>query len=81
MKDFYENFTINVCPNCETPKEGFCVNTIFTDSLYEMKNVSRKRLQELDKRKILPDNVKDKDYVVGRMDRGKLTDRQVDLTP
>lgn len=86
MKCWYDfvtddGFRSNVCAYCETEKEiGFPLLRE-TQSLHTMKNVSKSRLKELDKRVMLPDNVKDKDYVCGSMQNGKMTDRQIDVRP
>lgn len=80
-KDFEANYRSNMCMDCEAPKEiGFPL-LIDTVGLPTMKNVSAARLRELDKRKMLPENVKDKDYVCGSIQNGKITDRQIDIRP
>lgn len=74
-----DGFIFNTCDNCETAKEFGFPALRSTVSLHTMKNVSAKRLAELDKRVMLPDLVKDKDYVCGTKERGKYTDRQIDI--
>lgn len=78
---FTANYKSNVCIHCESDKVFGFPTLIETDSLHTMKNVSRARLREMDKRVMLPDAVKDKDYVVGTRERGKILDKTVDLTP
>lgn len=80
MQEFYDSCTTNVCRFCEQEKPfGFPVLKE-TTSLHTMKNVSRARLRELDKRVMLPDTVIGKDYVCGSRQNGKITDRQIDIT-
>jgi len=78
---FEAGYKINVCPGCEKDKIFGFPTLVETDSLHTMKNVSRARLRELDKRVMLPDTVKGKDYVTGKLERGKITDKQVDVRP
>lgn len=80
-QDFYDSCKTNMCRFCEQEKAPGFPTMIETDSLYTMKNVSRNRLKELDKRVMLPDAVKDKDYVCGSKQNGKITDRQIDVRP
>lgn len=75
-----DGFRINVCNGCETRKEIGFPTLRETVSLHTMQNVSKARLAELDKRVMLPDTVKGKDYVCGSRQNGKITDRQLDLT-
>lgn len=70
----------NTCPNCESEKVPGFPTLKETVSLHTMKNVSKTRLAELDKRVMLPDTVKGKDYVCGSRQNGKITDRQIDIT-
>lgn len=76
---FEANYKINVCPNCECEKVPGFPTLKETVSLHSMKNVSKARLSELDKRVMLPDSVPGKDYVAGSMQNGKITDRQIDI--
>ncbi len=76
-----DTYRLNVCPNCETEKELGIFASVFKDSLHTMPNVSRNRLKELDKRVMLPETVKGKDYVCGSIERGKITDKQIDVRP
>lgn len=71
----------NTCPNCETAKEFGFPALKETVSLHTMENVSKARLAELDKRVMLPDKVKDMEYVCGSLERGKMTDKQIDIRP
>lgn len=68
----------NLCAWCNSP--GF-PNVKETMSLRTMKNVSKKQIAEIDRRRILPDNLPDGKYVSGSIgSNGKLSDRPVDLT-
>lgn len=52
-----------------------------TVSLSTMKNVSKTRVNELDKRVMLPEEDGKKDYAIGTRQNGKIKDKTVDLTP
>lgn len=80
LADFEANYKSNVCPTCECAKAPGFPKLHETVSLHTMKNVSKARLNELDKRVMLPDTVKGKDYVCGSMQNGKITDKQIDIT-
>lgn len=77
---FEAHYKSNVCIQCESPKTPGFPTLKETMSLREMKNVSKKRIAEIDRRRILPDHLPDGKYVSGSMVNGKITDRPVDLT-
>lgn len=81
LSSFDANYKSNVCQSCESDKVFGFPTMIETDSLYTMKNVSRNRLKELDKRTMTPDAGGGKDYYVGTKHKGKILDKTVDLTP
>lgn len=79
-QDFYDSCKTNVCRFCEQEKEIGFPTVIETQSLHTMKNVWKSRLRELDKRVMLPEKVPGKDYVCGTRERGKIKDKDVDIT-
>lgn len=80
-RDFYADYKSNVCQICETEKEFGFPRLVETVSLHTMKNVSKTRLAEMDKRTMLPEADNGKDYAVGTKENGKIKDTTVDLRP
>lgn len=74
-------FKSNVCEACVAPKEFGFPTLIETLSLHTMANVSKARLAEIDRRICLKEERSAGFPEVGRKDRGKITDRQIDLRP
>lgn len=78
-QDFFDENRLNTCRFCEQEKPFGFPTLKETVSLHTMKNVSKARLEELDKNVMLPDRVPGKDYVCGSIQNGKITDRQIDI--
>lgn len=81
-EDFLADYKSNVCGECEIEKEIGFPALKETVSLHTMQNVSKARVNELDRRVQLPEKIPGTDHnYIGTRIRGKTSDKAVDIRP